>query len=546
MLRTFPIEFIRQILEQKLFEEHSKDQNFFGGKEQIALSSFYEQLKSQDEVDRFVKTFRDLTDQQNRMGLIGNGIILSPENPSITNIYSSLIIPMSFTCNMRCTLANRDDMIWTINNLIEKLKGRKVDVAQLICQDEQGKKYAQPFCVGTIGQNDGKPALKDGDYLGDAIATSSQAKTKFNTLISSGVEIDKTKDYMLYISQSNKIKVAKCKYNGEGTQLVAGEELPSSIENEGGITTVVIACYMVGHYDSVPDLSSLHAIGNFTLKYSSHSYDCVNVLGTVVDGELSGSSLTLYAQFEVPTPPDFEPTYISGHGADIYYTQFNFDVVSDDGTFGDFVFPPEHTSFEKYKVSLSFDSIRCDEPRNLNAEEYCDLSFGGSATIVSNGVKLGNDLLKIKVSKNKIVGKTNITFIANNTYLEPLELPSGSNANTQINQLVSNKFKTNTHTDAIAVTLQYTFIMDKSIDLLNQWFDYARYGIQNLVLSSNVASINAITPNILYDLVEYWCSWGDFENKNVKAKIVENIDIENTESDTITLALSMQVQGDNN
>ena len=165
---------------------------------------------------------------------------------------------------------------------------------------------------------------------------------------------------------------------------------------------------------------------------------------------------------------------------------------------------------------------------------------------MSNGVKLGNDLVKLKVSKDKIVGKTTTTFASNETYLEPLELPSGSNANTQINQLVSNKFKTNTHTDAIAVTLQYTFIMDKSIDLLNQWFDYARYGIQNLVLSSNVASANAITPNILYDLVEYWCSWGDFENKNVKAKIVENIDIENTESDTITLALSMQVQGDNN
>ena len=28
--------------------------------------------------------------------------------------------------------------------------------------------------------------------------------------------------------------------------------------------------------------------------------------------------------------------------------------------------------------------------------------------------------------------------------------------------------------------------------------------------------------------------------------IVENMDIENTESDTLTLALSMQIQGDNN
>ena len=43
-------------------------------------------------------------------------------------------------------------------------------------------------------------------------------------------------------------------------------------------------------------------------------------------------------------------------------------------------------------------------------------------------------------------------------FLEPLEMPSGSNANTQISQLVSNRFISNSHTDAIALTLQYTFV----------------------------------------------------------------------------------------
>ena len=61
MLKTFPIDFVRQILEQKLLEEHIKNVNLFGGKEQVAITSFYEQLKSQDEVDRFIETYRDLT-----------------------------------------------------------------------------------------------------------------------------------------------------------------------------------------------------------------------------------------------------------------------------------------------------------------------------------------------------------------------------------------------------------------------------------------------------------------------------------------------------
>ena len=100
MLRTFPIDFIRQAFEQKLFEEHNKDLNLFGGKNQVNIFSFYEQLKSQDEVDRFVKNYRDLSEQQNRTGLILNGVIVAPENPTITNLYSSLIIPLTVHGNI--------------------------------------------------------------------------------------------------------------------------------------------------------------------------------------------------------------------------------------------------------------------------------------------------------------------------------------------------------------------------------------------------------------------------------------------------------------
>ena len=164
MPNGFAIDFLRQIFEQKLLEEHIKDVNLFGGKDQVNIFSFYEQLKSQEQVDRFVETYRELDEQQNRTNLIMNGVILAPENPTITNLYSCEIIPMSWTCSMRVNIANRDQSQKTINNLIKVLKGRKVDIAEL----DTGAQTYVPFLVGTIGQNYGKPELKNGDYIGTA------------------------------------------------------------------------------------------------------------------------------------------------------------------------------------------------------------------------------------------------------------------------------------------------------------------------------------------------------------------------------------------
>ena len=437
MLKTFPIEFVRQILTQTLYEQHLSNPNYFGGDNQIALSSFYEQLKNQQEVDRFVECFRDLTEQQNRLGLIGNGIILSPENPTITNLYSCLIVPMSWTCSMRCTLFNRDQMLETINNLIGELKGRKVDVAQLNCVDENGNHFTQPFFVGTIGENDGVPQLKAGDYIGVVgNNVSNDASTLYANLISAGVGDFSGDSCWFYVSQSGILKVV------------------------------------------------------------------------------------------------------------LFDTDDSIKLIENDGNYPDVIFPPEHTSFEKYKVSLSFDSLRCDTPTTLNATEYCEISFGGSATLVSSSVRLGNDLTKVAFSKYGIKAETSIVYSQPSVFvLEPLEMPSGSNANTKINQLVSNTFLNNTHTDALSLTLQYTFICDMENDLIKQWFNYARYGTQ--YIASGTTGFSTMSPNLIYNVIEYWSSWGVFESKQVKAKIVESIDIENTEGDTLTLSLTMQIQGDN-
>lgn len=538
MLKTFPIDFIRQALEQKLYEEHLKDVHLFGGKNQVNILSFYEQLKSQEEVDRFVETYRDLADQQNRSGLILNGVLVSPENPSITNLYSSLIVPMSFTCSMRCTLANRDQGIVTINNLIEKLKGRKVDIAQLNCVDDNGNKYTDPFVVGTIGQNDGAPQLKNGDYIGD-FDNLANITTTINNLLAKGVDIDyDTLDY-LYCKYQNKLQVLK-------VNIAAGENVCDSTATNPQVYDDIDIIFEVA-LNGVYTREQLYPLASASFNFygdETYSVELDNgIIDAIWNDTYNNEQITwVRLKFTLEDTldnlcPNWDGTY-DIEDEFVYALDHSYDLVTDDGTMPDIIFPPEHDSFEKYKLSFSFDAIRCDEPRNLNGDEYCELSFGGSATLVSKGVQLGNDLLKIFIKKLQIQAESTIDLSADTgAWLEPLELPSGSNANTQISQLVSNNFLSNTHTDALALTLQYTFVLDKEIELLNQWFKYARYGIQGTTISD-------ISPNMEYGVSEVWCSWGEFDVYSIVTKIVESIDIENTESDTLTLTTTMQIQGE--
>lgn len=437
MLKVFPIDFIRQIFTQVLLIEKNKNNALFGGDNEINIFSFYEHLQSDAEVDRYVETFRDLTEQQNRTGLIGNGVLTAPTNPSITNLNQGLIIPLEYTLQIRTTMANRDTMLGTLYNLIERLKGRKVDIAQL----DTGKL----FMVGTIGVNTGFPSVKCGDYIGEKPYDE-------NTTLHSWVD-DKLGEY-----------------------------------DDMGL-----------EFEITPD--------NAWLYY----------------GKVSSTGTTKICVVKWNTSTE------------------QWEEIEDSGEYPGIIFPPEHTDFEKYQVSISFESVRCDEPRTLNSEEYCNVSFGGSATIVSHGITLGNELVKLLVKKYKVVGNPDIELWENSTVyvLDPLELPSGNNVNTTVNQLISNEFKSNSHADAINLTIQYNFIVDKNIALLKQWFMYARYGIIGL-------DDDSVCPNLIYQIGEVWSNWGNVEIITYLGKIIENIEIENTESDVLSLGVSFQVQGENN
>lgn len=419
-MKTLALDFVRQAIEQTLEQEHLKNSKYFGGKNQVNLMSFYEQLVEDYEVDRYKEVYRDLVNEQNRTGLILNGTIVAPETPQIMNINSSLIVPLTFNVSFRTYMKDRDLAIETIDHLIKIMRGRHFDIAEF----DNGKL----FMVGTIAnQVLGTPKVNDGDFIG---------------LIDSRT-----------------------------------------------ITT------------AVPDrLTELAALGIATTGLKQLYY------------EDSVSHKLMSAIY------DYLDTWV---------------VDENDNTI------PQHTSFEKYKVSISFDSMRIDEPKTLNAEEIITILFSGSATVVNKDTALGNDLTKLGIKKYKIQAKTDIALTDTYHWLEPLEMPSNLGISNEISQLASHNFIQNKHNDGINPNFDYSFVLDKNETLIYQWWKYARYGITGTLEQSYA---DGVSPNTLYKIQEIWSYWGEIEIFEFIAKATDNIDIENTESDALTIKLTFELQ----
>ena len=63
-MKTMSIDYVRQVIEQTMFEEYLKNPSrYFGGENEVNLMSFYEQLVEDYEVNRFTEVYRDLVDE---------------------------------------------------------------------------------------------------------------------------------------------------------------------------------------------------------------------------------------------------------------------------------------------------------------------------------------------------------------------------------------------------------------------------------------------------------------------------------------------------
>lgn len=473
MTKVMPIDFVRQVIEQTFEQEHEKaPSRYFGGKNQVNLFSFYEQLQEQHEVDRFKELYEDLVNEQNRSGIIMNGTIIAPENPQFMNIHKYLIVPMTFTCSFRVALKDRDTAIATINNLIGILKGRKQDIAEF----EKGKL----FMVETIGNTETGLSLKNGDYLGyveENVDVDYYVDGFLNDLHLQGFYVGNLSNYYYVSDEDGYLRVVV--YNAT-TQKWQFQDYYDGIEYNPEDT---------------------YSAGDMVLK----------------DG-------CIYkALVDIDEPEDFTME----HWEYMYVYAFA-DIPNE-------IYTP-------YKLSMSFDTIRIDEPRTMNALEYCTISFGGSATLVGNNVTLGNELVKVGIRKYKVKAETDVTINETNTHwLEPLEMPSGLGISSELSQLASHNFIQNKHNDGINPTFDYSFVLDKKETLINQLYRYARYGIQGNNIGNDKYS-TGVSPNMIYEITEVWSAWGDVEVNKFYAKATENVDIENTESDALSIKLTFELQ----
>lgn len=537
MIKGFPIDFVRATFEQTLLEQHLKNINFYGGRNQVRIFSLYEQLLKGEDVDRYKENFEDLATQQNRSGLILNGVVTAPTNPTITNLYSCTIIPLEYVCSLRCNIENRDQSLETINNLIEELKGSKVDIAELKCADENGSFAYVPFIVGTIGHNEGAPKLENGDYIGD-VANTTEIINKVYDLTSKQIDNNNGANW-LYCGHNGKIKVAQ---KVAGHQFIVDNQYVSSYStSDGKVIANVILTLDGSSHTSIPLYEDTDIRGTLTLENSSENEQEVSCETKVASVELSNGQVIFHLVCTCDNVYGYLLEDVRSPYIDLCEGEYSF--IVDDGTYHDIIFPPEHVSFTKYKMSLSFEAIRCDEPGNLEENEYVRISFGGSATIQDAPIRFGNDLVKTAISKYGVMAETPITFTNPTLYwVEPLELPSGNNPNIKVNQLVSNNFKSNTHADSLSVVLQYSFVVSDDIPLLEQWFEYGRYGEINVNSSSE---LQTMSPNLIYNVYEIWSYWGKVKTKVKKTRIADSTDIDVTEGDTMTVSVTLQIQGDN-
>lgn len=206
--KIYEIDIVRAIFEKYLDNENVK------------IASFYEPINNGVDVNRYTSLYTDIINEANREDLKGAGILSIEGNPQITNLHRNYICPFEWSLNISTKLKYRDEVTELVNDLIEKLKGTKVDVALL--DDEI------PFVVGTIGKSIyftiQTRAIEQNSYIGDfngVTVDSSSIKKRKDKIIADSILTPNTKQYTLlnddivggslfYLGNNGKLECWKC------------------------------------------------------------------------------------------------------------------------------------------------------------------------------------------------------------------------------------------------------------------------------------------------------------------------------------------------
>ena len=100
--------------------------------ESIFLASFYEQIKGEEAIARYVDELKELIALQNQEKSKSNykamGIVSQSGNANIVNIKQNYILPFDFQVRLDIELADRDYVLEKIKTMINTSKGQKYDL----------------------------------------------------------------------------------------------------------------------------------------------------------------------------------------------------------------------------------------------------------------------------------------------------------------------------------------------------------------------------------------------------------------------------------
>lgn len=96
--------------------------------EDIFIASFYENLESNEVLDRYEKKIYDLVYDQNKAQYKARGVVYQIGEADIVNIKSRYMCPFTYGLRLDVSMEDRDYVNAKVINAIENIKGRKFDV----------------------------------------------------------------------------------------------------------------------------------------------------------------------------------------------------------------------------------------------------------------------------------------------------------------------------------------------------------------------------------------------------------------------------------
>jgi hypothetical protein len=223
--------------------------------------------------------------------------------------------------------------------------------------------------------------------------------------------------------------------------------------------------------------------------------------------------------YGLPTSNFF--VYLDGSDGDtlsgLYKITFTYTAPS---TYS-FTYIKLENTYERNKVSVSFNGIQSQEPYINNGLDRVFLFFGGNATIVDGDVTLGNDIVQTTIQLGKDTGT-----IYN---VEPTELTGSLDVNDDTYPLWSTGYQNIDRNMAISNKVSYSFVFDKTIPLFLDLYKYGRYGSGSGTYAQQVFTVK-----------EYRYDFGGVVVDKFYAKL-GSVNTQNTNGDVMTISVLFKV-----